>query len=70
MYFLWMRSIGLNRQVEEVLYPAMEDYAIDIMIGKGATARSIRSGSSQIYTGRSNDKSGYADSAASGPLSA
>ena len=32
----------LNRQVEEVLYPAMEDYAIDIMLGKGATARSIR----------------------------
>ncbi len=32
----------LNRQVEEVLYPAMEDYAIDILIGKGASARSIR----------------------------
>lgn len=32
----------LNRQVEEVLYPAMEDFAIDIMIGKGQTARSIR----------------------------
>ncbi len=32
----------LNRQVEEVLYPAMEDYAIDVMIGKGPTARSIR----------------------------
>ena len=32
----------LNRQVAEVLYPAMEDYAIDIMIGKGPTARSIR----------------------------
>lgn len=32
----------LNRQVEEVLYPAMEDFAIDIMIGKGANARSIR----------------------------
>lgn len=32
----------LNRQVEEVLYPAMEDYCIDIMIGKGAAARSIR----------------------------
>lgn len=32
----------LNRQVEEVLYPAMEDYAIDVMIGKGATARAIR----------------------------
>jgi Holliday junction DNA helicase RuvB len=32
----------LNRQVEELLYPAMEDYVIDIMIGKGASARSIR----------------------------
>ena len=32
----------LNRQVEEVLYPAMEDFAIDIMIGKGQTARAIR----------------------------
>ena len=32
----------LNRQVEEVLYPAMEDYVIDIVIGKGASARSIR----------------------------
>lgn len=32
----------LNRQVEEVLYPAMEDYAIDIMIGKGPSAKAIR----------------------------
>ncbi len=32
----------LNRQVEEVLYPAMEDYAIDIMLGKDSSARSIR----------------------------
>lgn len=32
----------LNRQVEEVLYPAMEDYVIDVVIGKGAAARSIR----------------------------
>ena len=32
----------LNKQVEEVLYPAMEDFAIDIMIGKGASAKSIR----------------------------
>lgn len=32
----------LNKQVEEVLYPAMEDFVIDIMIGKGASARSIR----------------------------
>ncbi|MBQ2116829.1 MAG: Holliday junction branch migration DNA helicase RuvB [Lachnospiraceae bacterium] len=32
----------LNRQVEEVLYPAMEDFAIDIMIGKGTAAKSVR----------------------------
>ena len=32
----------LNRQVEEILYPAMEDFAIDIVIGKGAAAKSIR----------------------------
>ncbi|MDD6157096.1 MAG: Holliday junction branch migration DNA helicase RuvB [Lachnospiraceae bacterium] len=32
----------LNRQVEEVLYPAMEDYAIDIILGKGETMKSIR----------------------------
>ena len=32
----------LNRQVEEVLYPAMEDYAIDVVIGKGAASKSIR----------------------------
>ena len=32
----------LNRMVEEVLYPAMEDFAIDIMIGKGPTAKSVR----------------------------
>lgn len=32
----------LNRQVEEVLYPAMEDFALDIIIGKGPSARSVR----------------------------
>ena len=32
----------LNRQVEELLYPAMEDYAIDIVIGRGPAARSVR----------------------------
>lgn len=41
----------LNRQVEEVLYPAMEDFAIDIMIGKGASAPLDPSGSSEIYIG-------------------
>jgi Holliday junction DNA helicase RuvB len=32
----------LNRSVEEILYPAMEDYALDVMIGKGPSARSLR----------------------------
>ena len=32
----------LSRQVEEVLYPALEDFALDIMIGKGPSAQSIR----------------------------
>ena len=42
-YVLFVDEIHrLSRQVEEVLYPAMEDFEIDIMIGKGATARSIR----------------------------
>lgn len=44
----------LNRQVEEVLYPAMEDFAIDIMIGKGASARSILPGSAKVYPCRSD----------------
>ena len=39
---LFVEIHRLNRQVEEVLYPAMEDYCIDIMIGKGSTARSVR----------------------------
>ena len=37
-----MRYISINRSVEEVLYPAMEDYCLDIIIGKGPSARSIR----------------------------
>ena len=32
----------LNKAVEEILYPAMEDYALDVMIGKGPSARSLR----------------------------
>ena len=39
---LFVDEIHRNRQVEEVLYPAMEDFVIDIVIGKGAAARSIR----------------------------
>ena len=55
----------LNRQVEEVLYPAMEDYAIDIMIGKGAT---YPFGFTQIYTGGSYDQSRTAYCAFAGSL--
>ena len=54
----------LNRQVEEVLYPAMEDYAIDIMIGKGAGARSIRLNLPKFTLGRGNDPRRHADSPA------
>ena len=47
----------LNRQVEEVLYPAMEDYAIDIMIGKGRDRTFDPSGSSEVYPGGSDYES-------------
>ena len=43
MIFLFIDEIHrLDRAVEEILYPAMEDYALDIIIGKGPSARSIR----------------------------
>lgn len=42
IYFLLMKFIRLNSSVEEILYPAMEDGELDIMIGKGPSARSIR----------------------------
>ncbi len=48
----------LNRQVEEVLYPAMEDFAIDIMIGKGASRPLHPSGSAEVYPGGSDHARG------------
>ncbi len=42
MYYLSMKFIACPRSVEEVLYSAMEDYAIDIIIGKGPSARTVR----------------------------
>lgn len=45
----------LNRQVEEVLYPAMEDYCIDIMIGKGSRCQVRPSGIAKVHAGRSDD---------------
>ena len=56
----------LNRQVEEVLYPAMEDFAIDIMIGKGRIGKVDPSGSAAFYTGRGNHPCRNADSSAPG----
>ena len=58
----------LNRQVEEVLYPAMEDFAIDIMIGKGSTARSVRLEPAAFYAGGRDDEGGTFNSAAAGSL--
>ena len=58
----------LNRQVEEVLYPAMEDYAIDIMIGKGESARVNQIQPAKIHTCRGNNEGGHAVSASSGQV--
>ena len=58
----------LNRQVEEVLYPAMEDFAIDIMLGKDSSRPLDPTGSSEIYTCGSNNESGTFNSSAPGPF--
>ena len=58
----------LNRQVEEVLYPAMEDYCIDIMIGKGASARFHPLGFAAFYFGRCDYKSRHADGTIAGSI--
>ena len=58
----------LNRQVEEVLYPAMEDYAIDIMIGKGAGARSIRLNLPKFTLVGATTRAGYAYSTSQRPV--
>ena len=58
----------LNRQVEEVLYPAMEDYVIDIVIGKGKHSAFCASGPAAFYAGGRDDEGGTFISAASGSL--
>ena len=58
----------LNRQVEEVLYPAMEDYAIDIMIGKRGNGPLYPSGFAEVYPGRSHHQSGASDCAFKRPF--
>ena len=58
----------LNRQVEEVLYPAMEDFAIDIMIGKGASCPVYPSGSAAIYAGGRHHQGRASDCASAGSV--
>ena len=52
----------LNRAVEEVLYPAVEDFRIDLMLGQGPGAQSVSSTSSPIHFDRSNYSSRIIDS--------
>ena len=50
----------LDRSIEEILYPAMEDFAIDIIVGKGPSANSIRLELPQVHTDRRDDPGGPA----------
>ena len=58
----------LSRQVEEVLYPALEDYALDIMIGKGPSAQSIRINLPRFTLIGATTRAGQLTGAAAGPL--
>ena len=58
----------LNRSVEEILYPAMEDFAIDIIIGKGPSANSIRLDLPQIYPHRGHHPGGAVVRPSAGPF--
>ena len=70
MFFLSTRFIGLNHVVEEILYPAMEDYQIDIMIGQGPSARSIKLPIEALHADWSDDAVGPADVTACATASA
>ena len=58
----------LNHVVEEVLYPAMEDYQIDIMVGQGPSARVDQARSEALHADRRDHALGPADLAAARPL--
>ena len=45
----------LSRAVEEILYPAMEDFQLDIVVGKGPAASSIRLDAAAVHAGRRHD---------------
>ena len=58
----------LNRAVEEILYPAMEDFALDVMIGKGPSARSLRLNAQAVHGHRRDDARGPDQRAAARPV--
>ena len=58
----------LNPAVEEILYPAMEDYQLDLIIGEGPAARSVRIDLAHVHADRRDDARGAADDAAARPL--
>ena len=58
----------LAPQVEEILYPALEDFQLDLIIGEGPAARSVKIGLPAVHAGRRHDAPGPADDAASRPL--
>ena len=51
----------LGRAIEEILYPGMEDFALDIVIGKGPSARSIRLKLTKVYSNRGDNQVGISD---------
>jgi Holliday junction DNA helicase RuvB len=58
----------LNPAVEEILYPAMEDFQLDLIIGEGPAARSVKIDLAQVHAGRGDDARGPPDHAAARPL--
>ena len=58
----------LPKQVEEVLYPAMEDFALDIIIGKGPSARSIRVNLAHFTLVGATTRAGQLTAPAAGPV--
>ena len=62
------RSTACSPAVEEILYPAMEDFQLDLMIGEGPAARSVRIDLPPLHAGRRDDPRGAADDAAARPL--
>ncbi len=58
----------LNHVVEEILYPAMEDFQLDIMIGQGPSARSIKLDLPKVHPDRGDDPGRFAHPAVAGPF--